>query len=167
MTIRNLKKALPLLLILPFLSHATVYKCKIDGVLTFSQTPCGDASETTEYKMDDTNRPVDNISSQEKLPKSSNTGSDSSVDEYIEIRQIKRKISKLEWQKKDLVASRDKEINALRERKASANNNLAGSSYLQSLAQEMSAVANTYSMDIESVDRELSELRAELRRLEN
>lgn len=160
-------KALVLLLIYPFCADANVYKCKVNGVVTFSQTPCGEDSETTEYKTEDTTpTPQSTAKPVAKADPSDSSGKES-VDEYIEIRQIKRKISKLEWKKKDLIESRDKEIQALRENKAFANNNLAGSSYLQSLAQEMSAVANTYAMDIQSIDRELSELRTELRRLEN
>lgn len=160
-------KAFFLLLTYPFCADANVYKCNVNGVVTFSQTPCGEDSETTEYKTKDTASPSQAPAQPSPKTNASDSQGKETVDEYIEIRQIKRKISKLEWQKKDLIESRDKEIQALRENKAFANNNLAGSSYLQSLAQEMSAVANTYAMDIQSIDRELSELRTELRRLEN
>lgn len=49
--------ALVLAALLPLSSHAAIYKCVIDDVPTFSQTPCSPNAETLNIKDDKTAKP--------------------------------------------------------------------------------------------------------------
>jgi hypothetical protein len=59
--------------------------------------------------------------------------------------------------------SRDAKIKELRIRGLSANNNLAGATWQQSLAQEMSAVMQQADTAVKSIDSQIESLNRELK----
>lgn len=152
--------ALTLLLALGLPLQAAVYKCEKEGVTTFSQTPCGDDAETTRYTTVGQSAAV----VQNNAAISSKGATE--VDAYIKQRQLKRQLKKLELEKDQKIAERNKTMNAIRDKQMTAkNNDVAGATYLQSLAQEMSAVVDAYDTEIKSLDQQLSSVKAELSKL--
>lgn len=139
--------------------QAAVYKCEKDGVTTFSQTPCGDDAQTTNYTtVGQEHQPTPTVT----VKKDNNE-----VDKYIQQRQLKRKIQQLTKKKEDKIAQRNREMNAIRDKQMSAkNNDVAGATYLQSLAQEMAAVVEAYDTEIKSLDQELAQLQQQLSKIE-
>jgi len=88
-----------------------------------------------------------------------------SFSDYLRKQELERKIKNLEKEKKKAFVSRDKKIAQLRSNGNRANNNLAGATWQQSLAQEMTAVMQQASTEVESIDREIASLRDELKQL--
>ncbi len=136
-------------------AEAAVYKCEKDGVTTFSQTPCGQDAQTTDYTTVGQQR--------ENKPTVVVKKDPNEVDLYIQQRQLKRKIQQLTKKKEDKIAERNKEMNAIRDKQMTVKNNeVAGASYLQSLAQEMAAVVQAYDTEIKSIDGEILQLQQQL-----
>ncbi|QHS13186.1 hypothetical protein [Shewanella sp. Arc9-LZ] len=84
---------------------------------------------------------------------------------YLRKQKIERLIKNLEQDKKKAFISRDRRIAQLRSKGNRANNNLAGATWQQSLAQEMTAVMQQANTEVESIDREIASLRDELKQL--
>lgn len=140
-------------------AQAAVYKCEKDGVTTFSQTPCGQDAQTTDYTT---------VGQQRQAKPTVVVKKDhNEVDNYIQQRQLKRKIQQVIQKKEDKIAQRNSEMNAIRDKQMTAkNNDVAGASYLQSLAQEMAAVVQAYDTEIKSLDQELAQLQQQLSKIE-
>ncbi len=140
--------------------QAAVYKCEKDGVTTFSQTPCGEDAQTTNYTTVGQER--------QATPAVAVKKDNNEVDKYIQQRQLKRKIQQLTKKKEEKIAQRNNEMNAIRDKQMSAkNNDVAGATYLQSLAQEMAAVVEAYDTEIKSLDQELAQLQQQLSKIES
>ena len=73
--------------------------------------------------------------------------------DYLRKQEVERKIKNLEKDKKKAFISRDKKITQLRSNGNRANNNLAGATWQQSLAQEMTAVMQQANTEVESIDK--------------
>lgn len=143
-----------------FSAFAEVYKCA-DG--KYQADPC-----------DENSRPVD-LSGIGSFIKSSDSISHSSVGSnatsdkkkeistYIEKQRIAREITRLEGDRKRVIAERDQRLRNLRESRQYANNNLAGATWEQSLAQEMTATAQEADTQVSSIDRQIEQLKDELK----
>ncbi|MGI2141920.1 hypothetical protein [Shewanella baltica] len=143
-----------------FSANAEVYKCA-DG--KYQADPC-----------DENSRPVD-LSGIGSFIKSSDSISHSSVGSnatsdkkkeistYIEKQRIAREITRLEGDRKRVIAERDQRLRNLRESRQYANNNLAGATWEQSLAQEMTATAQEADTQVSSIDRQIEQLKDELK----
>lgn len=139
--------------------QAAVYKCEKDGVTTFSQTPCGDDAQTTSYTTVGQERTT--------TPAVEVKKDNNEVDRYIQQRQLKRQIKKVSQNKEEKIVQRNREMNAIRDKQMTAkNNDVAGATYLQSLAQEMAAVVEAYDTEIKSLDQELAQLQQQLSNIE-
>jgi hypothetical protein len=154
------KAALSLLLCLASLTaSAEVYKCA-DG--KYQADPCDGESVPLD---------LSNVGSVFASPTKSNNdlSSDSSISDkksevsaYIRKQQIKREIADLEQDRKKVFKERDAKTNELRDRGRYANNNLAGATWQQSLAQEMTAVMQQADTVVGTIDRQIETLRSEL-----
>ncbi|ABX47929.1 conserved hypothetical protein [Shewanella baltica OS195] len=143
-----------------FSAFAEVYKCA-DG--KYQADPC-----------DENSQPVD-LSGVGSFIKSSDSISHSSVGSnatsdkkkeistYIEKQRIAREITRLEADRKRVIAERDQRLRNLRESRQYANNNLAGATWEQSLAQEMTATAQEADTQVSSIDRQIEQLKDELK----
>jgi hypothetical protein len=143
-----------------FSAFAEVYKCA-DG--KYQADPC-----------DENSQPVD-LSGVGSFIKSSDSISHSSVSSnatsdkkkeistYIEKQRIAREITRLEGDRKRVIAERDQRLRNLRESRQYANNNLAGATWEQSLAQEMTATAQEADTQVSSIDRQIEQLKEELK----
>ena len=134
-------------------AQAAVYKCEgPDGKLTFSDQPCqGEPSEevTVDYiePSESQRRQAAEVAARDS--------------QMLAEQDRQNRIAATEERIRNLKESRDQELEALRNKKRYANNNLAGATWEQSISQEMDAVAQRYNADIQAAREELSELRAQ------
>jgi hypothetical protein len=153
-------------------ASAEVYKCA-DG--KYQADPCDDQSEPLDlsnvgsvvapsrgYPENLTNETTD-----ARLQDTSVNSRDKKAEiaQYLRKQKIEREIRNLEKEKKKAFKDRDDKIEQLRTTGKRANNNLAGATWQQSLAQEMTAVMQQGSTEVESIDRQISALRSELKQL--
>lgn len=151
------KSLLLVTLILPFSANAAVYQCA-DG--KYQADPC-----------DENSHPVDlsGVGSVVKGPDIAHASAvihsdkKQEISDFIDKQRISREITKLENDRKLIIDQRDKRIVALRNDRSYANNNLAGATWEQSLAQEMSAVAQQADTQVASIDRQIEQLRLKLK----
>ena len=85
------------------------------------------------------------------------------ISTYIEKQRIAREITRLEGDRKRVIAARDQRLRNLRESRRYANNNLAGATWQQSLAQEQVAAAQEADTLVSSIDRQIEQLKDELK----
>lgn len=153
-------------------ASAEVYKCA-DG--KYQADPCDDQSELLDlsnvgsvvapsrgYPESLTNETID----ARQLDSAVNTrDKKAEIAQYLRKQKIERDIRNLEKERKKAFKDRDDKIDQLRTTGKRANNNLAGATWQQSLAQEMTAVMQQGSTEVESIDRQISALRSELKQL--
>lgn len=154
------KAALSFLLCLVSLTaSAEVYKCA-DG--KYQADPCD--GESVPLDLSNVGSVVASPTNPNNILSSSSSISDkkTEVSSYIRKQQIKREITDLEQDRKNVFKERDSKINELRDRGRNANNNLAGATWQQSLAQEMTAVMQQADTVVDTVDRQIEALRSEL-----
>ena len=154
----NLKfPLLSVCLLSSFASYSAIYKCEIDGVLTFSDTPCSDKYEKIE------------VSPQviKKRPQSGVKQSTDSTDNYVKSRQLKREIDKVKARIKKLQKDMDAEINEVKNMTVRTANNLYGATRSEALALEMNAITERYKSSIELEQGNLERLQKELNKLNN
>lgn len=128
---------------------AEVYKCKdAKGRLTFSQKPC--AQDAEKIKVSGPSETGTNFA-----------GSDFSKFDAEKAKENKEKAINNIYKRIDgLRAERDRKINNLKGRQGYARNNLAGATYMQSLATEMQSVTDDYNARIEMEMKEIEQLRS-------
>jgi hypothetical protein len=151
-----------LLWILPLSAAATVYKCEVKGVMTYSQIPCSDDAELTEYTADEASSPTN--PQQQAAQTESPAETLARVRDALIKRDLQLEITKLKGDKARLQSRRDIEITKLRQSKLKANNNLAGAVWEESVSQEIAAITAKYDTDIRAVDSEIDRLSKQLRR---
>ena len=157
------KTALSLLLCFASLTaSAEVYKCA-DG--KYQADPCD--GESVPLDLSNVGSVIASPTNPNNILSSSSSSSSSSdkkseVSSYIHKQQIKREITALEQDRRRVFKERDAKIKELRERGRYASNNLAGATWQQSLAQEMTAVMQQADTVVGTLDRQISLLRSEL-----
>ncbi|WP_351011240.1 hypothetical protein [Shewanella sp. S1-58-MNA-CIBAN-0166] len=153
-------------------ASAEVYKCA-DG--KYQADPCDNQSELLDlsnvgsvvapsrgYPESLTNETID----ARQLDSAVNArDKKAEIAQYLRKQKIERDIRNLEKERKKAFKDRDDKIDQLRTTGKRANNNLAGATWQQSLAQEMTAVMQQGSTEVESIDRQISALRSELKQL--
>ena len=138
--------------ILSFSVMAEVYKCA-DG--KYQADPC-----------DESSKPVD-LSNVGSVVASGSTaggvdyGKRQEISAYIDNQRISREITKLESDRKRVIERRDQRMRDLQNGRRYANNNLAGATWQQSLAQEMAAVTQQADTQVASIDRQIEQLKSE------
>ena len=139
-----------------FTQAAEVYKCTDDrGRMSFSQKPCGGDAEKIEVKAHDKMGSV-----------SADAEAFDRIEGYSRVREIDREVSK----RRDLIdryeKRRDREFAKIKAKQNRANNNLAGATWLQSLAQEMRAVTEKYNAKVAREESAIDRLNRERDRLQ-
>lgn len=137
-----------------FSANAEVYKCA-DG--KYQADPC-----------DETSKPVDlsNVGSVVSSGSASGLadyGKKQEISAYIDNQRVSREINKLENERKLVLERRDQRMRDLQNDRRYANNNLAGATWQQSLAQEMAAVAQQADTQVASIDRQIEQLKSEIK----
>ncbi len=146
------KSVFALLILYSFSSYSAIYKCKVDGVTTFSQSPCGDTIQ--EVKVIVRNSPSKQIPHVQATVKTNNND----VDQFLMNQEIKRRNKTINHYKLKL----NKELAALKERTYYARNNLAGATYQNALSQEMVTLTNKYKTLIDDEKRQITTLKSKI-----
>ncbi|MDQ7990187.1 MAG: DUF4124 domain-containing protein [Candidatus Dactylopiibacterium sp.] len=137
-------------------SSAEIYQCTINGRKTFSDAPCADNAQRMNV------RPASGAgtptSGQADAP-SAPSDLAARADRTARARILDDDIYRQEGRIRVLRAEMELQISMLKKKKQSANNNLAGAIWEQSISEEMTATANAYSAKIQSAERELESLR--------
>lgn len=135
-------------------AQAAVYKCEgPDGELTFSDRPC--PGQPTEEVTIDYLEPTD----AQRLQAAETVVSYARLEQERALQARHDRIAAIEQRVRRLQESRDRELAVLRARKRYAANNLAGSTWLQSVSQEMDAVTRKYAGEIEAARNQAQALR--------
>lgn len=162
-----MKKQTILLLALISSSAFAQYKCVVDGKTSFQDLPCSSGSSTPlnvkygsiqgapEVKTQQSNNTVEN------LKKSTN-----SLEKARLIREKQYQIENIQNAKYGLQAELDKKLEALRIKKQSANNNLAGATWEQSISQEMTSLTESYKSKFSNLDSQLQMAQQQLTKLQ-
>lgn len=141
------------------------YKCKINGNLVFQDKPCpgvGKHSDAIPPKV--APAVTDNGSQPSDLDKQKAYLAGRAKEQRIY--ELNSQIGSTEGHINGLHESMQYELAAVDAKRASANNNLAGSTYLQSLATEKQAIASRYEIEIATARDRLKTLREDLKRVQ-
>ncbi|QQX78511.1 hypothetical protein JK628_13055 [Shewanella sp. KX20019] len=141
---------------------AGVYRCAGD---VYQSDPCDDSSQPVDLSNVGSVVANDNAlyTSDATLRSAASTDKKAEISTYIRNRQIDREISKLKTRRKKVLVNRDQRMVNLRNRGRYANNNLAGATWQQSLAQEMSAITQQADTEVSTIDRQITRLRSEIK----
>jgi hypothetical protein len=156
-----------ILFLCSFTAQSAVFKCDVDGVVTYSQDPCGDAYQEVDYH-ESKNVISRQTRSQNKIGENSVSDAEnkkSEITDYIRKGQLSRDVRNLENKRKKVFSNRNAKIKKLRDSRRRANNNLAGATWEQSLAEEMSAVSRMAETEVYSIDRQIEHLRIEMSKM--
>lgn len=85
------------------------------------------------------------------------------ISSYVGNQRIIREITDLENDRDQVIERRDRRMRELQNGRRYANNNLAGATWQQSLAQEMAAVAQQAETQVASIDRQIEQLKSGLK----
>lgn len=147
------------------LANAEVYRCVIDGKVSFSDKACPGAGAAIDVKVSPPSSPGsdsemqliqndrDRIQSNEKVRQR--------LDNRLKIRQLDEEIDSAQIKLRMLSGQMESELQALKNKKRSANNNLAGAVYEQSISSEMNAVTASYNNKIIIQKNEIERLQRE------
>ena len=140
---------------LPFFSFSqniTVYKCVIKGVPTFSQTPCSkDAEQITLKEI--------NIIEAYKSPTQANNVTDSSVDNFLEVQQIEREISKLQFTLKQTEKTYQEQVKQASYVTQDQANRLGASSIADAIAKKTAPITSAYESKVTRTQQQIDALR--------
>lgn len=140
---------------LPFFSfsqNTTVYKCVIKGVPTFSQTPCSkDAEQITLKEI--------NIIEAYKSPTQANNVTDSSVDNFLEVQQIEREISKLQLTLKQTEKTYLEQVKQASYVTQDQANRLGASSIADAIAKKTAPITSAYESKVTRTQQQIDALR--------
>jgi len=147
-------------------AQTSFYKCKDKwGQPIFSQRPCGPDAETgTVSGHQHTGGPE----AAAPAPPGASSGASSAWDKVEAsnmLREANREIDRREQRVASLEAERDLKIAGLKNKKRYAANNLAGSTWEESISSEMQAVNDQYQSKIDSEQRKIDRLREQADRV--
>lgn len=133
-------------------SHAAIYKCTIDGVLTYSDQPCSEQS--VEIKVEERNA----------LKKASYTSNQTlntqktNISDYIEHESLDRKIAKQKNKIKSIERKRDKEIHRLKQSSTQAYSDQKKVIYEPLIIQKVSMVRYDANIKLRAAQDKLNQL---------
>lgn len=130
------------------MAHSEVYQCS-DGV--YQADPCEGVTEALDLSH------VGSVVENRNKPDIKN------IKTFVNNQQVEREITRLEKQRKKAIDKRDRQLRNLKNSRRRAMNNLAGATWQQSLAQEMSAVTQQADTLVSTIDRQIAQLRTEFR----
>ncbi|MGP9800290.1 DUF4124 domain-containing protein [Rheinheimera sp. NSM] len=157
-----MKTLLTLLLLLPLFASANVYKCEKNGVVTYSQIPCSEDVQVTDYTREETAALQQQTAS---LASAEAAATLNRLSESVKKRDMRITINRLKSDKAGKLTERDNKMEQLKYAKRYSANNLAGSARNESLSEEMAAVAAQYDTDVRAIDVEIDRLTEQLKGL--
>ena len=144
---------------------AAVNKCVNDaGQVVYQTTPCPTTTKGSELTLQKAPPPAaTSTADAEELKRLQQTAGKMERDRRLT--EIDREIKQLESRIIDHRSALNNEIANLQRKKQSANNNLAGATWEQSISDEMSAVSQKYDALIRNDQSQIDLLRADAERL--
>ncbi len=137
---------------LPLLTHAAVYRCDINGVATYSQTPCADNAQKIEVKA------ASGIKSQgsgDYQAEFAQLGNEQQVrNNQHRIEQLNKTLAKLEQQREAELKQR------VRDNQHELNNGTEDH-FKQTLQRETDAINARYSSQIGAIKDEIKQLQTQ------
>lgn len=151
--------ALPLAVVAAIVScpvAADVFKCQVGGRSVYQQAPCapGTAKGTIAARPGVSD-------SEARLARTKFEQGEAARTTSERLRVIDREIDEKTTSIEQFQRAMDEELDALRAKKGSARNNLAGATWEQSISTEMEAVASKYRTKIKLAQDEIESLRRE------
>ena len=135
-----------------FAASSAIYKCEIEGVLTFSDRPCSDNYEKIDVKPQIIKK---------RTPSSTAYDTDS-TDNYVKSRQLTREINKVKDRISKLQRDMDRELSEIKNMTVRTANNLYGASRSEAVALEMNAITTRYQSQIKIEQAKQAQLEVEL-----
>lgn len=141
----------------PAIVNAAVYQCKVNGQTVFSDQPCGDDAREIEVRAPARNGSgMVNSGTMEFLEHR---------DRKAKVERLDRQIEQLQKEKAEARARMNAALERYQQKKSLANNNLAGATWEQALANEAEVMRQRYQSEIDELDDEIQRLRDDQRRL--
>jgi LPS O-antigen subunit length determinant protein (WzzB/FepE family) len=153
------KSSILLAFALSFSASAEVYQCA-DG--QYQADPCDENSQPVDLSGVGSVIQRSETTVQSSAVSTATSDKKKEITSYIEKRRISREIAQLESDRRRVIAQRDQRLRNLRESSQYANNNLAGATWQQSLAQEQLAATQEADTLVESIDRQIEQLKKDL-----
>ncbi|WP_037054503.1 DUF4124 domain-containing protein [Rheinheimera baltica] len=157
-----MKRILLLLALSAMPVSATVYKCETAAGTTYSQLPCADDAQVTDYSRENTEPPLQTA----QTPAA--TAASDTIDRIaigIKKRDLTEKINRLERQRDRQVKNRDDEVAKINSQRGRYVQNLYGVAHDDKVNSSIVAATTIWNSRIEATDRELDQLRAEFNKL--
>lgn len=143
-------------------ANAAIYKCEVDGVTTYSQTPCADDAQVTDYSREITEQPV--VTAQGATASAAAETLDR-LGTSVKKRDMAEKIKRLERQRDRQITERDAEVAEINRQKGRFVQNLYGVAYEDKVNSSIIAATTIWNTRIEATEHELEQLRAEYSKL--
>lgn len=141
--------------------YASVYKCEKEGVVEFSQFPCGEDAKLITVKEQNPSVPSNIVTHSQN-----NQTQEGSVDTYIRIKQIDAKIQEHKNKVDTYSEEMNNEIASLKNQSDAQLNNLTGARKETAIANQMASVSERYNSLIEREQRDIDRLSKEKQRLQ-
>ncbi|WP_417705322.1 DUF4124 domain-containing protein [Rheinheimera aquimaris] len=142
---------------------AQVYKCEVDGKTTFSQVPCAENAEVTDYSRESEELTTPAASNQTTVSEAAAT-----IDRLgnsVKKRDMAEKIKRLERQRDRQIANRDAEVAKIKSQSGRYVQNLYGVMYEDKINSSIVAATTIWNTRIDATNREIDQLRAEYDKL--
>lgn len=142
---------------------AQVYKCEVNGQTTFSQVPCAEDAEVTDYS-----RETKDLTAPAATNKAAGSEAAATIDRLgnsVKKRDMAEKIKRLERQRDRQIANRDAEVAKIQRQSGRYVQNLYGVVYEDKINSSIMAATTVWNTRIDATTREIDQLRAEYNKL--
>lgn len=136
-------------LLLSFYSQATIYKCMIDNVATFSQQPCGKDAE------------IVNITPPPKTklpPEKTQETNELSVENFLKTKEADREIERLKLESKELQKKQNERIKKVYEMTQDAANRLGAESIDDAIKKQSERINAYYNSQLSIINKQIEKL---------
>ena len=157
-------KYLSLLLLLSAPAMAQVYKCESEGKTTYSQVPCAEDAQATDYSRE-SNGSVD---ADQVVPVANANAAAATIDRLgnaVKKRDMAEKIKRLERQRERQIKDRDAEVAKITSQRGRYEQNLYGVVYEDKINSAIVAATTVWNTRIDATSREIDQLKIEYEKL--
>ncbi len=135
-------------------SQATIYKCMIDGVATFTEQPCGKDAVIVKIAPP----PATNQPPATEQPEKPQKPVDLSVEDYLKIQKADREIDRLQLEIKELQKQQSERIDKLNNMTQDAANRLGAPSIEDAISKQSERINAYYKSQITILEKQVAQL---------
>lgn len=140
-----------------------VYKCTVDGKVSYSQMPCGNQAKEERLHQLEQIQPIAKLPSLETNAVTNHNKANGVDDQrQVKIHIINNKIKRSYKEIDRYQTKMRRELKTIKDKTYYASNNNAGSNYLNALSNEMSAVSQKYKVYIDMERETIKSYRDEI-----